>query len=225
MPAVVNTDALFDELLKLLQYLRGELTRRRNRDRACTSLTDGFVLFEEIGRRLQLIEWDPGRVAAEEEEEDAASQEEAGQVSLWELMAGMPSLEEEIQAQEQSLGVDELRLYYFRLLLDYFCTGCRNPEDVTRKILAIARRVRPKILEQFGMSQVDVSIRLGERRATVSAREKRLVEAPLKQAGAKGYHLLGGVKTEHHREACRRAQKGNTNRADGEARKRRAGGG
>lgn len=216
-----TTKELFAEAGSLLTKLERLMLARKQRDQACTTLTDVSVLLEALARRLQRVEFTAGPVVHEDED----PQEQAGSVeplALADLIDSPADDLEEAEAAEQGQSVRELRLRYFRQFLDYQVAGCRSVEDVMRKTLAFARRFRPEALREFGLSMSEVGRRLGESRAKVHAREKRLVETPLKRAGARGYHGLGGQRSEQHREKCRAAQKGNTNRRRGEKRKREA---
>lgn len=216
-----TTPELFSEASALLTKLERLMKARKNRDKACMTLTDLSVVIEGVARRLQQVEFCGGPVAHDDEEQ-AKRAEAVEPMALGELMDMAADEIEEDEAMRQGLTVRELRLRYFRQFLDYQVAGCRSVEDVMRKTLAFARRFRPAALIEFGLSMSDVGRRLGESRAKVHAREKRLVEKPLKQSGAKGFHALGGQRSEEHRERCRKAQQGNTNRRDGEKRKRSA---
>lgn len=211
-----SNDELFSHAFDRLRALRKEMEKRRNRDAAGTALTDAFLSIQALGHRLAKVgpEFDRRAPAPAEEEDERRST-----VPLAELMASATTHEEELVAIELGVPVSDLRVKYFRDTLEFLVSGCRQAQDITHKVIAFARRVRPEYLKHFGLSQADVGRKLGQKRATVSAREKRLVEAPLKANGTKGYKLLGGQKSATHAERCRAAQMGNTNRRDGEARK------
>lgn len=211
-----NNDELFSHAFLQLRTLRKEMENRRSRDRASVALTDAFLAVQALGHRLAAVgpEFDARSPAPVEEEEEERT------IPLADVMAAPPTQEEEAIAAEMQLPVADLRVRYFRETLAFMVQGCTQVSDVTRKVLAFVRRVRPEYLKKFGISQADVGRKLGQQRATVSAREKRLVEKPLKANGTRGYKMAGGQKTETHARNCARAQKGNTNRRDGEARKR-----
>jgi hypothetical protein len=170
-----------------------------------------------------------GEMDAHGDGEDAAEDlEEPRELSMGEVLHGPVDpveerLEEHLAKTERTLEdlneaavtLEQVRVFYFRLLVDYLVVGCRTPERVTEKVLAMVRRVRPESMRLLGVSQSDVGRRLGKGRATVHAREVRAVEKPLKESGARGYKLLGGAKGEVQRENCRRAQMGNKNRVKG----------
>lgn len=141
-------------------------------------------------------------------------------VSLNVLLRGQLENEEHALAERLDCAAVELR----RLHLEAFCRMIAD-EARTLKVfpkiaLAFLRRAKPDFLHDLGDSQAAIGRKYNEQRATVSAREIRVVEDPLTAAGVKGVHLLGGTKSDSHRAACAEAQMGNTNRADGEARKR-----
>ena len=213
-----STDEIFSEARRLLTHLQGLMTWRRNRDKAAMTLTDLFVLIEAIARRMNQVEFSGAPVNYDDE---GADLENLGMedMPMSELVAGAQVEGEAELAQEMGLDVRDVRLHYFRLFLDYHMSGCRGVEDVIRKFLAYARRFRPLLLENLGQSQAAVGRAMGKGRANIHAGEKRLVELLLKNNGTKGFHALGGQKSEEHRRKCREAQKGNTNRRDGEKRK------
>lgn len=214
-----TTQELFTEADSLLTKLERLMKQRKNRDKACMTLTDIHVVIEGLARRLQSVEFSGGPVAHDEDEHERQTEGVEPLVMADLLDAAADELEAD-EAAGQGVAVRELRLRYFRQFLDYQVAGCRSVEDVMRKTLAFARRFRPDALREFGLSMSDVGRRLGESRAKVHAREKRLVEEPLKRSGARGFHGLGGQRSEQHRERCRAAQKGNKNRLKGERRKR-----
>lgn len=214
-----TTAELFREGAALLIKLERLMAGRKQRDKSCVTLTDLHVVIEGLARRLQQVEFSGGPVAHDDEEDDHRL-EGVEPVSMAELLA-VPADELERQvADDAEMDVRELRLRYFRQFLDYQVSGCKTADEVMRKTLAFARRFRPEALREFGLSMSDVGRRLGESRAKVHAREKRLVEDTLKRGGARGFHGLGGQRSEAHRERCRLAQQGNTNRAEGARRKR-----
>lgn len=216
-----TTRELFAETAALLTKLERLMAGRKQRDKACMTLTDISVMLEALARRLQKVEFSGGPVAHDDEEHEPHT-DSVEPLAMADLLDAPADDLEEDEAANLGLEVRELRLRYFRQFLDYQVAGCKTVEDVMRKTLAFARRFRPDALREFGLSMSDVGRRLGESRAKVHAREKRLVEKPLKRAGARGFHGLGGQRSEQHRQRCREAQKGNTNRSDGEKRKRSA---
>lgn len=233
-----STEELLDALRGLVVRLRSNTVQRitngqrpRHRDETLQMVTDGFLLFNTLASRLAGLSYAETAVhVAEDEVPERAS--EASLADLFSapdlattdrieyLRRGMCECCAE-KAAELRGELHDLQLRDFRVAFDLMVRGARDPEEVTKRVLAVTRRVMPEMLqEHFGLSQADVSRRLGETRATTSAREKRVIEAPLKKAGARGFKLAGGARGEEHRKRCAQAQKGNTNRADGELRKR-----
>lgn len=106
------------------------------------------------------------------------------------------------------------------VLFRYVCQdGASNLGGCFKNFLALARKVRPQLLD--GISQSDLAIMLNETKAAVSAREIRRVEEVARAAGVKGVLFLGGSKGMGTREKCRESARGNRNRATGAERKRR----
>jgi hypothetical protein len=129
--------------------------------------------------------------------------------------------DEEWCAEELGLEVRELRMRRFGEFCAEIAATCDSVDAFAKTLASLLRRVKTEFISALGQSQADLGRKFNEERATVQAREKRSVEKPLKDQGQAGYKLLGGVKSEAHRRACREAQKGNTNRKDGEVRKAR----
>lgn len=228
-------DAADGLLAKLREGTAGRMEdglRPVNRDATMRLLTDTFVLFDALGKRLAGLTYSEAPVKSDDEEDAPERADAAALADLFAepdaattsridfLQRGLCDRCADIAGELQG-EIHDLRVRDFTVALELFVGGARTPEEVTRRVLAVIRRVRPELLqEHFGLSQADVSRRLGETRATTSAREKRVIEAPLKKAGARGFKLAGGARGEEHRKRCAQAQKGNTNRADGELRKR-----
>lgn len=208
-----NLEGLCEAAGALVDEIRRRARSGRGKDQVCTAITDLWQVAEEMGRRVGSMEF-AERPAAAEEEEKVALEPSVPPVSFAALIDG-----------DEDDGPDEyeLRVAHFQKFLDYLCAGSRCVEDVTRNVLAVTRRVRPEVLRGLGLSQADVSRRLGETRAATQAREKRMVEEPVKATGEAGFRMLGGTRSEETRRRCRRAQKGNQNRNGG--RKRGAKGG
>jgi hypothetical protein len=208
----LSTKELFVQLRGQSLALERLLLGRRSRDKACMEMTDLFLTVNAIARRLGMTEFQEAPVARDEEEIE--------QVPLADLMAAPPDDIELHAAEEEGVEVSDLRLRYFRQFLDFQFRGCRTAEDAMKKTLGFARRFRPESLRAFGMSKAEVARKLGESRQKVHARERNQVEKLLKNAAARGFHGLGGQRSEEHRERCRVAQKGNKSRRTGEERKR-----
>lgn len=234
LPEHLSNGKLILQARSALNEIEGLMERRRNRDKACRTITDLFCLVEMLARRAGKAEgweerggrpkededthgremWDEDGDPAQEAPEDP-EREPAEGMSMAELFEwGVTDAEEEV-AEKLDTTVRSLRAEHFGQMLRYLVRGCRQAEDVTAKVVALARRTIPGEMASFAKSQADVSRKIrpgGETRAAVQAREKQLVERPLKAVGARGYKLLGGVRSEGHREACREAQQGNRNR-------------
>lgn len=235
-----STAELFSEARAGLRELERLMEKRRNRDQASVLLTDTFTAVQEIAHRFAAVSGHfDSRPAARTEDEDErdGDHEPLGLVELFahglseaeEAMAGRLSAEPPAHVREKVewyhrtyRSIEVVRAEHYRSFIDYIARGCTQVKQVAANLLTLSRRVRPESMKALGISQVEVSRKLGERRATTSAREKRLVETPLKANGSRGTHLLGGTKTEEHRAKCRVAQKGNTNRRDAHARQKAA---
>jgi hypothetical protein len=126
-------------------------------------------------------------------------------MSLMEVMG-----EDDDAHEERSLQLECLRR-----IIRFTCHGCTSADAVTRKWLALVRRVDPSSLSGIGMSQTAVARALGERRATTSKREMRDFETLVIASGARGWRNAGGTRSESNRRNCAKAQKGNRNRAKG----------
>lgn len=211
-----STDELMNEAERKLSELRRCLKSRRQRDRACRALTDLHVSIEHVAKRLGDVEFAEAPVSRDDDEEPPF--ERADGMSMAELFA--ESADEAAVAEDLDMTPEELRLTHFRAFIDFLALGCDSMEDVTKRAVAIIRRVRPDALRALGVSQADMARMFGEQRATTSAREKRVVEGPLKASGARGYLVAGGARGGQHRGRCAEAQKGNSNRRTGEARRR-----
>jgi hypothetical protein len=114
----------------------------------------------------------------------------------------------------------EARLDAWEAFLSFIFQGGRlDPWHALKNLLAVVRRVRPEFLG--GLTATQVAFLLGETKAAVSAREIGEVEDTLRRWGVRGYHCVGGAKTESTREASARAAKGNRNRRRAAARRRK----
>jgi len=210
----LSTGELFTQCFAQLRSLQNLVKTRRRREKALDLTTELFLTVDGIARHVGAISFTERPVAVEDEEDEPVDE----RVSMSDLMHGgddlddLTEIEDVDELRRRNAELQKTRLDYFRLFLKYFTEGCKHERDVTRKVLACVRRVSPGMLAQFGLSQADVSRKLGEQRATVSAREKRLVEAKLKEAGARGL-LSNGARGEATSRACAKAAKGNRNRA------------
>lgn len=127
--------------------------------------------------------------------------------------------DEEWCAEELSLDVRALRMLRFGEFCAEIATDAPTIPAFAKTLASLLRRVKTEFISRLGESQADLGRKFGETRATVQAREVRAIEAPLREQGQAGFKLLGGTKSESHRRACKRAQKGNSNRRTGERRK------
>lgn len=211
----LSTEELFAQGYAQMRKLKNLAASRRGREKALDLTTDLFLTVDAISRHIGSISFTQRPVIVEEDDDDMLDE----RVSMTELFthgdtSGEDDVEDMEDVEELRRRVSELqmsRLDYFRVFLQYFTEGCKHEADVTRKVLACVRRVSPGMLAKFGLSQADVSRKLGEKRATVSAREKRVVETTLRAAGARGV-LSNGARGAATSAACARAARGNTNR-------------
>lgn len=210
----LSTEELFAQGYAQMRKLKNLAATRRGREKALELTTDLFLTVDAISRHIGSISFTQRPVAVEDEEDDAVDE----RVSMTEMFThgghdvdDLTDLDDVDELRRRVGELQKSRLDYFRVFLQYFTEGCRHEADVTRKVLACVRRVSPGMLAKFGLSQADVSRKLGEKRATVSAREKRVVEATLKAAGARGV-LGNGARGASTSAACARAARGNTNR-------------
>ena len=141
-------------------------------------------------------------------------------IPLGDVLSSAAEEDETEAAAALHLDVRAWRLLRFGEFCEEIAEDSRTLDAFAKNAAAWLRRSKPKEIAGLGNGQIDHSRKFGEKWATTSAREKRVVEAPMIEAGMKGYHGLGGTKTDAHRKACSEAQKGNTNRRDGEARRR-----
>lgn len=225
---------LFSEAREGLRSMERLMETRRNPDKAATLLTDTFTTVQEIAQRFAGMrrEFDGRPVAVGEEDDETERDREREHVGMADLFpADLSAAEEELDEvmiarvedyHRAYRSIEGVRAQHYRDFIDFAARGARQWKDVTANLLALARRVRPESLATLGMGQSEVARKLGETRATTSAREKRTVERPLKANGTKGYHMLGGTKSEAHRAKCRQSQEGNKNRATAHALKQAA---
>lgn len=213
----MSATELLDHLYAELRKLKNLVKTRRRRKKALELVTDSFLIFNAIAKRIAGMTFAEGPVAVEDEEDEM---EESARGMPMAVMFSGDDDSAEVDADEV-VDVEELRqiirqlqltrLDYFRLFVAYLCKDCRQEMDVTKRVVAIVRRVSPHLLQQFGITQPAVGRKFGQSRAAVSTREKALVEKPLKLSGARGI-LSNGARGEKTRRACARAAKGNQNR-------------
>lgn len=120
---------------------------------------------------------------------------------------------------ELSSEDEHARRQALEVLIEYVMqSGLANLGGAFKNFLAMVRRIKPGALE--GITQTDLALILGERKATTSAREITRVERVAKRMGVQGFHFLGGTKPEATRKRSAEAARGNTNRRDGTRKKR-----
>jgi hypothetical protein len=213
----LSTEDLFAHAGGQLRTLKRLAVTRRQREKAMDLMTELFLTVDEISRHLGGLSFTERPVSRDEDEDE-------GREKRMPMSDLFPAEEEEADVEEDAAEVQELReavqmlrrrrADYYRDFLAWHVKGCRHERDVVKKLVAIARRVAPKMLDQFGLSQADVSRKFNETRAATSAREKRVYERPLREAGARG--ILGnGARGAGTSAKCAKAAKGNENRKRG----------
>lgn len=152
--------------------------------------------------------------------------EDARPISMMELCEGSGTDEEDEAATVAgALSVRDWRLMHFAELLRYLIRGAREVDDVSRRVLAMGRKVMPEQMRAFAGSKPSAAgvsrkaKRGGEKRATTINREQQEVERVMRDAGFMGYKGAGGAKSEAHRRNCSEAQKRSQGR-NGSNRKR-----
>lgn len=240
------TEDLFLHAFAALAWLRSLMKRRSRKDSACVSLTNLSVAVQFLGERLSKLAFDE-RAPSVLDEDEAEKKKRADEATLADLFAE-PDTEvaaeiDYIQSRlcdhcaphleavmcddcREMMGklcghIDRLRRQDFAVAMELFCKGARNIEEVAKRVVTTMQSTMPGLIEDhFGVSLTSIGSRMGESRQTARERKKRMVEKTLKKAGMKGFKGVGGARSDEHRERCAKAQKGNTNRAKGEARKR-----
>lgn len=126
---------------------------------------------------------------------------------------------EDMAAGEMGLSRMAFRALKIGQLCEKIAGKCRDLDIFVKTLASMYRRAKGDYIQGLGESQTDFGRKFDEVRATVQIREKTKIEEPLKEAGMKGFHLMGGTKTEEHRARCQKAQRGNDNRKAGKMRK------
>ena len=212
----LSTEELLAQGYAQMRQLKNLVATRRRREAALELVTDLFLTVNALSLRVGGMTFVERPVHHDDEDEDG----EGERMPMAELLPAHEPDEEHGDVEdldEEGLRMLVIKLRrsraeYYRTFLAWHVRGCKHERDVLRKFVAVARRLRPELLQQFGLSQADVGRKFGERRATVSAREKRVVEKPLKEAGARGV-LGAGARGDATRARNRKAAKGNKNRA------------
>jgi hypothetical protein len=96
-------------------------------------------------------------------------------------------------------------------MLRYTWSGCKNPWEAMKRLLAITRKTRCDLIR--GLSVRAVAKILHETPAATSAREIRVVEKYLIEWGVNGFLGTGGSKSPEARRKYAKAAMGNTNRS------------
>lgn len=118
-----------------------------------------------------------------------------------------------LRAEEQAEGLSEseeqaVRVETFINTLDFIYSDGPEPLRLVRRILVLAKAIKPELLG--GMSMEDIAILSDDSgRATVSARLERVYTRFLKEQGAR---VTKSRCQKKETESYREAQKGNTNR-------------
>jgi len=213
----LSTEELFSQAFAQLRSLKNRVMGRRQRDKAMELVTELFLSVEGISRRVSQVSF-VERPVVLDDEDDADGDTQVPMAELFSHADDHPvdelDTDDVHELREMVRALRKTRQEYFRLFLAYQVKGCRHERDVSKKVLAITRRVMPSLLTQFGLSQSAVGRKFGEGRANVSAREKRVVEATLKAAGARGV-LSNGARGAETSAKCAKAARGNKNRAGG----------
>ena len=211
----MSTVELLDHLYAELRKLKNLVRTRRGRERALELVTEIFLVFNAIAKRVAGMSFSEGPVAVEDEDEQG---EERG-MPLAELFHGPD--EDDHFSEEETDDIDELRriirelkmtrLERYKSIMAYLTKDCRNEIDISKRVVAINRRISPDLVRKFGLTQPAVGRKFAETRAAVSMREKTQVEKVLKASGARGI-LSNGARGAETSRACARAAKGNHNR-------------
>lgn len=155
--------------------------------------TDAWTPLDELMSREPLAPGDPGY----DEDQDRV------------IHLTVSELNEQLHKAKLAGMMGFLRFVWF---------GSGNLWEAMKRLLAITRKCKPDFIR--GMSATQVAAMLGETKAATSAREIRVVEGLLRAWGVIGFQGAGGSKSVAARRKYSEVQKGNTNRADGVARRK-----
>lgn len=209
----LGTEELFTQGFAQMRALKNRAVTRRGRDKAMELVTELFLTVNEISRRVGGMSF--GEAPVMVEDEDDAEEGRMPMAALFPVESDEDDSHENVaevhELRELVKSLRKTRADYYRDFLSWHTSGCRNERDVVKKLVAIVRRVKPELLNQFGRTQADVARKTGETRAAVSAREKRVYEKPLLDAGARGV-LGNGARSATTSARCAKAAKGNKNR-------------
>lgn len=125
--------------------------------------------------------------------------------------------EEMIEAIKEALAQNwEERVRGMVRMIDYFFEDGPHPLAVIRRVLAVAKAIRPEAIHNMSLAQIavlsdDGKGRTCDGRATVSERIKRLFEEPIRKSGMRGFKT-GFQKTDSANHNYSVAGQGNQNR-------------
>ncbi len=216
-------------LLEEKEEAKGRTRARKSADRRVEVRVRHFHLFAMfIGTgadELDAFGFEDARAAMREEarlRSSFAHRPARDYLPLSELLNGDADADEEWFARREGVTVRALRIAFFERQCEEIALQSSTLDQFAKNLAAHLRRKKPMEIAALGGTQTEVSRKFSEKRATVSAREIRVVEEPAQAAGVRGFHFLGGTKTEAHRRACATAQKGNNHRATATRRRRMA---
>jgi hypothetical protein len=125
--------------------------------------------------------------------------------------------EEMIEAIKDALEKNwDERVHGMIRMIDYFFEDGPHPLAVIRRVLAVAKAIRPEAIHNMSLAQIavlsdDGKGRTCDGRATVSERIKRLFEEPIRKSGMRGFKT-GFQKTDSANHNYSVAGQGNQNR-------------
>ena len=139
----MSTVELLDHLYAELRKLKNLVRTRRGRERALELVTEIFLVFNAIAKRVAGMSFSEGPVAVEDEDEQG---EERG-MPLAELFHGPD--EDDHFSEEETDDIDELRriirelkmtrLERYKSIMAYLTKDCRNEIDISKRVVAINR--------------------------------------------------------------------------------------
>lgn len=196
------------------ERLKGEVVKLQARIRLAEETGEPLLKVRDLERKLdELVEQWTEFATADNDPSPGADLE--GYISLADLLKS--DLDTGADLDQHLM---EVRLATFRDLMRYVFQdgGVTNLDLAFKNFVAVVNRSAPEYLDESGITKADLAKIWGETRAATSAREIRMVEKPLKRAGAKGFQLIGGHKSMETRERCRQSAMGNQNRRGGKRR-------
>jgi hypothetical protein len=197
------------------ERLKSEITKLQARIRLAEETGEPISRVRALERRLDDLV-DAWTEFATSDNEPSPGADLDGYISLSDLMRSDLDTGADLDAH-----LMEVRLATFRDLMRFVFQdgGVCNIDLAFKNFVAVVNRSAPEYLEESGITKADLARIWGETRAATSAREIRMVEKPLKAAGAKGFQLIGGHKSMATRERCRQSAMGNQNRRGGGSRR------